>query len=304
MTTGPELATPPTQPQRLVYFGTPEVAVAPLRALHEAGFDIPLVVTRVDKRRGRGSTLTPSPVKAAATELGLAVSHQLDDCLTVDADLGVVVAYGRIIPTDVLAKLAMVNLHFSLLPRWRGAAPVERALLAGDTETGVCVMALAPELDTGDIYASETVPIRPDATLDGLRGQLVDIGAALLVRTLRDGIGAPAPQVGEVTYAHKITADDHRLDVTGSARQALAVTKLGRAWTEFRHKRLKVVEAELVDDLVPSIDDAPPGTLVDDIVVTGDGLLRLVTVQPEGKRAMTATDWRNGVQPAEGERLG
>ncbi|MEM7341767.1 MAG: methionyl-tRNA formyltransferase [Actinomycetota bacterium] len=300
MNTGPALATPPTHPHRLVYFGTPDVAVAPLLALHAAGFDIPLVITRVDKRRGRGSTLSPSPVKAAALDLGLAVSHQLDDCLSVGADLGVVVAYGRIVPTPVLAELAMLNLHFSLLPRWRGAAPVERALLAGDAETGVCVMALAPELDTGDVYARQVVPIDDAATLDSLRDELVDVGCDLLVRTLREGIGAPEPQVGEVTYAHKITTEDHQLDFTGSARAAWSVTRLGRAWTEFRGTRLKVNEAELVPDLV----DGAPGTLVGDLVATGDGALRLVTVQPEGKRSMAVADWRNGVQPAEGERLG
>ena len=117
---------PPRLPRRLVYLGTPELAVPPLRALHEAGFEIALVVSRADKRRMRGSALAPSPVKAAALELGLPVTDQVDDVLSVDADLGVVVAFGRLIKPHVLDRLPMVNLHFSLLPRWRGAAPVER----------------------------------------------------------------------------------------------------------------------------------------------------------------------------------
>src|SRR5664280_283244 len=121
---------------RLVFLGTPDAAVPPLRALAAAGHDIALVVTRPDKKRGRGGALLPSPVKAAATELGLAVTDSLDEVAGAGAELGVVVAYGRIIPVAILDQLPMVNLHFSLLPRWRGAAPVERAILEGDAETG------------------------------------------------------------------------------------------------------------------------------------------------------------------------
>ncbi len=173
---------------RLVYLGTPEMAVPPLRALVEAGHDVVLVVTRDDKRRGRGSGTSPSPVKAAALELGLPVSHSVDDCLAAvtegGAELGVVVAFGQIIKPHVLAVLPMVNLHFSLLPRWRGAAPVERALLAGDEVTGVCVMALEEGLDTGGVYARREVPIGPETTAAELRTELVDVGTELLVETL------------------------------------------------------------------------------------------------------------------------
>ena len=122
---------------RLVFLGTPEAAVAPLHTLVDAGHDVALVVTRTDKRRGRGSGLVPSPVKAAALELGLPVTASLDDIPDTGAELGVVVAFGRIIPVSILDRVPMVNLHFSLLPRWRGAAPVERAILEGDAETGV-----------------------------------------------------------------------------------------------------------------------------------------------------------------------
>ena len=122
------------RPKRLVFLGTPEIAVPPLRALHEAGHDIALVVSRPDRRRGRGGSLSPSPVKEAALELGLPVTDRVDDVIDAGAELGVVVAYGRLIRPHVLAAVPMVNMHFSLLPRWRGAAPVERAILAGDTD--------------------------------------------------------------------------------------------------------------------------------------------------------------------------
>ena len=147
------------------------------------------VVTRADTRRGRGSTVTPSPVKAAALELGLPVVHVVDDVLDLGADLGVVVAFGQLIRPHALAALPMVNLHFSLLPRWRGAAPVERALLAGDERTGVCLMQLDEGLDTGPVHSRVEVTIEPDDTGDALRRRLVEVGTTLLVDELRAGLG-------------------------------------------------------------------------------------------------------------------
>jgi methionyl-tRNA formyltransferase len=147
-----------------------------LRALVQAGFDIALVVSQPDKKRGRGSALLPSPVKAAALELGLPVTDKVDDALDTDAELGVVVAFGRLIKPHVLDRLPMINVHFSLLPRWRGAAPVERAILAGDTETGVCIMQLEEGLDTGPVYAVERLSIGPEETADELRDRLVGAG--------------------------------------------------------------------------------------------------------------------------------
>ncbi len=163
----------------------------PLRALVAAGFDVALVVTRPDKRRGRRGDLSPSPVKAAAVELGLPVSHDVDDVLGTGADLGVVVAFGRIIKPHVLAALPMVNLHFSLLPRWRGAAPVERAILAGDERTGVCVMEVVDELDAGGVYRRAEVPVG-DRTADELRAELVAVGTDLLVDTLAAASVSPS----------------------------------------------------------------------------------------------------------------
>ncbi|MBA2437750.1 MAG: methionyl-tRNA formyltransferase, partial [Acidimicrobiia bacterium] len=170
-----------TPPRRLVYLGSPAAAVRPLRALVEAGFEIALVVSQPDRRRGRGATRTPTPVKATALDLGLPVSERVDDVIGAGADLGVVVAYGRLIRPPVLAALDFVNLHFSLLPRWRGAAPVERAIFAGDHETGVCVMGLEEGLDTGPVYGCEHLAIGPHESADELRSRLVAAGSDLLV---------------------------------------------------------------------------------------------------------------------------
>jgi methionyl-tRNA formyltransferase len=263
---------------RLVYLGTPEMAVPPLEALVTAGHDLLLVVTRADKRRGRGSVTSPSPVKAAAERLGIPVSHEVDDVLHVGADLGVVVAFGRIIKPHVLAELPMVNLHFSLLPRWRGAAPVERALLAGDESTGVGVMALEEGLDTGGIYAQVEIPIGPETTAAELRGVLTDAGTTLLIETLAAGLGQPAPQQGEPTYAAKIDTDELRIDWTKPAVEIHRLIRVGGAWTTFRGERFKIHAADLVDgEIVPTI------------------------VQPAGKPRMEADAWRNGARPEPGE---
>jgi methionyl-tRNA formyltransferase len=278
---------------RLVFLGTPEMAVPPLRALVESGFDVALVVTRVDKRRGRGSQLTPSPVKAAAVELGLPVSHSVDDLLIVDADLGVVVAFGQLIKPHVLARLPMVNLHFSLLPRWRGAAPVERALLAGDTETGVCLMQLEEGLDTGPVYATKRVPIRPTTTAAALRASLVEVGTGLLIRELTAGLGIAQPQVGEATYAAKIRPEELRIDWSQPPVEVDRLIRLGGAWTTLHGKRLKIVAAE-------SVDNSTGDELIGDRI----GGLCLVTVQPEGKGPMPFDAFARGARLAEKERLG
>jgi methionyl-tRNA formyltransferase len=283
---------------RLVFLGTPEAAVAPLRGLVAAGHDVALVVSRPDRRRGRNADLSPSPVKAAALQLGLSVTEQVDDAMTVAADLGVVVAFGRLIKPHVLAALPMVNLHFSLLPRWRGAAPVERAILAGDRETGVCLMALEEGLDTGGVYAEERVEIGPDETADELRARLVEIGTGLLVDQLRRPLGAPRPQVGEPTYAGKVTPEDLHLDWSRPAAELARLPRVGKAWTTFRGRRLLVLRARAVGG------GPPPGVLDGLVVGTVDGGLELVEVQNEGKAVQSAADWRNGARPAVGEHLG
>lgn len=309
---GSPLPAAPDRPRRLVFLGTPEVAVPPLRALHAAGFDIPLVVTRPDKKRGRGGALSPSPVKAAAVGLGLPVSHAMADAVDVGAELGVVVAYGRIIPTDVLRQLPMVNIHFSLLPRWRGAAPVERALLAGDRRTGVCLMEVAEGLDTGGVYASVETLIGPGETLATLRGRLVELGTDLLVSRLTEGLGTPVPQAGEPTYADKIDPSELAIDWARAAVELDRLVRLGGAHTTFRGKRLKVwAAAQQVQAVTPGTAPAPPATVVavagpggGPVVATGEGFLELLEVQPEGKGRQPGGAWRNGAHLAVGDRLG
>lgn len=274
---------------KLVYLGTPDMAVPPLRALHGAGHEVVLVVTRVDKKRGRGGALSPSPVKAAALELGIPVSHDPDDVVTAverdGAELGVVVAYGRLIKPHILDVIPMINAHFSLLPRWRGAAPVERALLAGDTETGVCVMALEEGLDTGGVYARVTTPIDDDTTAAELRVRLVDIASDLLVETLRrpveEWIDTAEPQQGDTVYAAKFAKADFEIDWAQSPEQIHRLIRVGGAWTTFRGKRLKIHAAALVD-----------------------GVVVPTAVQPEGKGPMDFAAWRNGAQPAADELFG
>ena len=294
---------------KLVYLGSPHAAVAPLRALLAAGHEVLLVVSQPDRRRGRGSGLSPSPVKAAALELGLPVSDRPDDVLdavTRGAELGVVVAYGKLIKPHLLSALPFLNIHFSLLPRWRGAAPVERALLAGDVETGVCLMGLDVGLDTGPVYRREVTPISPIEDIDALRDRLVEIGTAMLVDGLRDGfasLGSAEPQTGEATYAAKLDPAEFAIDWSQSAFEIHRLVRLGVAWTTFRGKRFKVLEAVPEGELT----GAAPGSLSTDqgvAVETGDGMLALVTVQPEGKPAMAATGWKNGAQPTGGERFG
>jgi methionyl-tRNA formyltransferase len=291
---------------RLAYLGTPDMAVPPLRALVAAGHDVALCVTRPDRRRGRGGQTTPSPVKEAATEMGLAVSHDMDDLATAGVELAVVVAYGRIIPARLLEQVPMVNLHFSLLPRWRGAAPVERAILAGDRETGVCLMKVEEGLDSGPVYAVRSVPLDDDITLGELRHQLVDVASALVVDALAHGVSglpAPQPQQGEVTMAEKITKEDLHLEWTEPAVRLKRVVRLGKAWTTFRGKRLTVLEAALGDGDGTS-DGGPPGALDGPVVATGRGTLVLRTVQPESRSPMSADEWLRGVRPAVGELLG
>jgi methionyl-tRNA formyltransferase len=249
-----------------------------------------LVVTRPDRRRGRGSSLTPTPVKRAAQELGLPVTSDIAEVTDAGAELGIVVAFGRIIKPDILAALPMLNIHFSLLPRWRGAAPVERAILAGDEVTGVCLMDVDDGLDTGAVYRCSEVTIGPGETSSGLTDRLATIGAQLLVEALSEGLGPPAPQQGEPTYAAKIGPDDLRLDWTRSADELHRVIRLGRAWTTWNGRRLLILAASPAET-VPG----EPGTVTGAVAATGGGGLRLETVQPEGKRPMAAADWLHGV---------
>ncbi len=289
----------PDRPRRLAFLGTPSIAAGTLHALCAAGFDVAIVVTRADKRRSRGGPDEPSPVKVAARELGLPVSSRVDDLLDTAVDLGVVVAFGQLIKAHVLERVAMVNVHFSLLPRWRGAAPVERALLAGDAETGVCIMRLEEGLDTGPVFASERVAIGDRATADELHAELAGVGTRLLIEQLRDGFGAPAPQQGEVTYAAKLAGAEFEIDWSRPTVEIDRLVRVGRAWTTFRGQRLRVLDGRPVPGAT-----GEPGVLAGDEVGTGAGQFALDAVQPEGRKPISAAAWRNGARIAAGERLG
>jgi methionyl-tRNA formyltransferase len=287
---------------RVVYFGTPAESVPPLRALVAAGHEVALVVTQPDRRRGRGAEHIASPVKQAALELGLAVrtpqrARELtDEVAALAADVGVVVAFGQILPQALLdtTRLGFVNVHFSLLPRWRGAAPVERAILAGDTETGVGIMQMEAGLDTGPVYAEERTPIGADETSAELGARLVALGTDLLVTTLPNlGSLVARAQDGDATYADKVAPEQFVLDVDRPAVELARVVRAGNprpgAWCRVGGRRIKVLRAAAV----PS--GPPPGVVDADAVVgTVDGGLRLVEVQPEGKPTMGAMAWRNG----------
>ena len=289
---------------RLVFFGTPADAVPALEALHDAGHEIVLVVTQPDRRRGRGNDPSPSPVKQAAEALGLPVRtparsrEVIDEVATSGAELGVVVAFGQILPQALLDALprGFVNVHFSLLPRWRGAAPVERAMLAGDTETGVCIMALEAGLDTGPVYSRTVCTIGSHETAGELRARLVAAGTRLLVETLPTiPTTRPRPQSGEPTYADKLTVEEFELDWTRPAADLARVVRAGNprpgAWTTDHGTRLKIWRARPLSAGI----DAPPGTVFGHTrVATGDGALELVEVQPEGRRVMPANAWLAG----------
>ncbi|HEX6311618.1 MAG TPA: methionyl-tRNA formyltransferase [Acidimicrobiia bacterium] len=270
---------------RIVFLGTPDDAVPTLHALVGAGHDVALVVTQPDRRRGRGAATGPSPVKAAALELGLPVrsprraSEVVDEVRATGAELGAVVAFGQLLPDALLECLphGFVNLHFSLLPRWRGAAPVERAILAGDTETGVCVMRIDAGLDTGPVFARERTPIASGETAGELRARLVEIGTRLMVETLPHVPELdPRPQEGEPTYADKLEVAEFELDWSRPATELLRVIRAGNprpgAWTTVGGARLKIWRARIGDD----------------------GAIEPLEVQPEGKPHMSWADWKRG----------
>lgn len=289
---------------RLVFLGTPVDAVAPLRALVEAGHEAALVLTQPDRRRSRGGGDDPSPVKQAATELGTPVltptraREAIADVAATGAQLGVVVGFGQLLPPAFLDALphGFVNLHYSLLPRWRGAAPVERAILAGDTETGVCLMRIEEGLDTGGIYASVSTPIEPEETAGELHERLTALGTRLLLEYLPlVPETEPVPQEGEPTYAEKLTVDEFQIDGSRPATEVARVVRAGNprpgAWMVVDGKRVKVWRAR------PDSGDGEPGVVRrPGELVTSGGVLRLDEVQPEGKPRMTGQAWMAGLR--------
>ena len=305
-------------PLRLIFAGSPAAAVPSLEALIAGPHEVVAVVTREDAPVGRKRVLTPTPVAEVAEAAGIRVvkANRLapvtDELVALNADLGVVVAYGGLIREPLLSapRLGWVNLHFSLLPRWRGAAPVQHAVIAGDAETGAMVFRLVPELDAGPVVATLRRPIGAHETAGRLLEVLADEGATLLagaVADLADGTAVFEEQVGEPTLAPKLTAADGRLDWSQAGERVAArvrgTTPEPGAFTEVAGERLKVHAAALAHGgaaLPPGRIEAREGRI---LVGTVDVPLELLEVQPAGKRPMPAADWwrGRGVESAEAE---
>ena len=300
---------------RLVFAGTPEPAVPSLRRLVATAHDVVAVVTRQDAPLGRKRVLTPSPVAAAGEELGIPVirADRLDATVTADIaalqpDLGVIVAYGGLVREPLLSTPAhgWINLHFSLLPRWRGAAPVQHALIAGDSRTGASVFQLVPELDAGDVFGELAVDVPADATSGSLLSALAVDGAGLLaevVDAIAAGSAVSRPQVGEPTYASKLGDDDGRVRWDEPADAVLGrirgVTPEPGAHTTVGGARLKVLAVASAPADAPQLQ---PGALAlhggKIVAGTASAPIVLDTVQPAGKGAMRATDWWRGLRDA------
>jgi methionyl-tRNA formyltransferase len=273
-----------------------------LEALRDA-HDIALVVTQPARRRSRGGAVQPSPVQAAATASGLPVrtptkARQVtDELVAAGVAVGVVAAFGQLLPTSLLDAVphGLLNVHLSVLPRWRGAAPVERAILAGDEETGVSIMRLDAGLDTGPVFRTVRTPIGADEPAGALTDRLVGLGIPALLDVLAHlGEWEPVPQEGEPTYAEKLTVDEFHLDPTRSADELVRVVRAGNprpgAWLRADGKRVKVLAARAgAGGVAPGSLTWPGATLG-----TRAGALVLDTVQVEGKRPMTGDAWLAG----------
>jgi len=294
---------------RIVYMGTPDFAVGPLAALIAAGHEVACVYSQPPRPAGRGHKQRPSPVHAFAQAQGIEVrtprrlraAEEQEAFAALNADVAVVAAYGLILPKPVLQapRHGCINIHASLLPRWRGAAPIQHAILAGDAESGVTVMQMDQGLDTGDMLLWEAVPIGAETTASSLHDALAALGARLIVDTLaRLEAGTltatPQPEAG-ATYAAKLSRDDGRLDWRRPAvdleRQVRALTPWPGTWFLYGDTVLKVSAAEVVPDA-----SGPPGTVLDErlTIACGSGGFRPTRIQRPGKAPMTATDLVRG----------
>ena len=290
---------------KVIFAGTPDFAAAALKAIAAAGFEIPLVLTQPDRPKGRGMQLAPSPVKQAALELGLRVAQPeklrnnaeaLQMLKEVEADVMVVAAYGLILPQDVLdtPKHGCLNIHASLLPRWRGAAPIQRAIEAGDAETGVCIMQMDIGLDTGDVVSEHRYTIQPTDTANEVHDALMNLGAAAIVADLQqlktEGRLKSVKQPEEgVTYAQKLSKEEARIDWNESAavieRKIRAFNPVPAAWVEYQGKPMKIWRAEVVaqqgragEVLSCSADGL--------VVACGENALKITELQPAGGKRM------------------
>jgi len=304
---------------RIVFFGTPEAAVPSLEAfVADPDTEVVAVVTNPDRPSGRGYKLTPPPVKVAAEAHGLPVWQPekareiLEHLIALRVDACAVVAYGALLPQDVLdaGGKGFVNLHFSVLPAWRGAAPVQHAVLSGERETGVTCFVLDQGMDTGDVLLVERSPIGPDETSGELMARLAELGAPVLVTAVHglvDGSITPTAQDhAQATLASKIANEDAALDWTNAAtvlhNQVRGLNPMPGAFTTFGDQRLKVHRSAVVDG------HGVPGTVLrvdadGPVVATGEGALCLTEVQPAGKPRMSGAAFGNGYQPS-GQVLG
>lgn len=305
---------------KLIFAGTPDFAVSALAALVASRHVLALVLTQPDRAAGRGLRPHPSPVKRFALEHGIPIAQPAslkdagtqDLLRTVGADLMVVAAYGLILPSGVLStpRLGAINIHASLLPRWRGAAPVQRALLAGDRETGVCIMQMEAGLDTGPVLLSEAIPIRDEDNAQTLHDRLAQLGAELIIRALDDlerGTVSPRPQSVEgATYAAKIDRSEARIDWTRSAveiwRKVRAFNPYPGATSRLGNEELKIWQA------APSPQSGPAGTVLEAhargiVVACGEGSLKIEALQRAGGRRLTPAEFLRGHRLAQGERF-
>ncbi len=295
---------------KLIFMGTPDFAVPTLTALVDAGHDVAMVYTQPPRPAGRGKKEQKTPVHKIADQIGLPVRtpKSLKDpaekasLAALGADCAVVVAYGQILPQDVLdaPRLGCVNVHASLLPRWRGAAPIHRAIMAGDTETGVCIMQMEAGLDTGPVLSRAAVPIGPKATTADLHDTLADLGASLIngaLEGLHSGTLVPEHQPDEgVTYAHKIEKAEARINWSDDAaaidRQVRGLFPFPGAWTLIDGQRVKVLAGEAFD--APA--GTKPGSALDSdlLIACGDGRYRITRAQRAGKGPMDLKDFLRG----------
>jgi methionyl-tRNA formyltransferase len=289
--------------------------VPSLDALVQAGFDVVAVLTRPDAPVGRKRVLTPSPVAQRAAELGIEVIHaaKVDADVTariaaINPDVAAIVAYGGLIPPAALdvPRHGWINLHFSLLPAWRGAAPVQRAVIAGDDVTGAVTFQLEAGLDTGPVFGTLTESVGPEDTAGLLLERLSHSGAVLLAQTLSAvdaGQAAPQPQQGDVSLAPKLTLDDGRIDwhqpALAIGRRARGVTPEPGAWTTLDGQRVKLEPVRLR----PDVTDLSPGALMLNgksvLAGTGSHAVELTRIQPAGKKMMAAADWARGLASLE-----
>jgi methionyl-tRNA formyltransferase len=308
---------------RVVFFGTPAFAVPTLDALLRSRHQVVGVVSRPDRPRGRGQKISAAPVKRRALDASLPVLQPAtlkDDAFMAaltafNADLGVVAAYGRILSDAVLAtpKLGMINVHASLLPRYRGAAPVHRAIINGERETGVTIMRVVRALDAGPIMAATRRPIGPDETSEEVEHDLAQLGAALLVKTvdaLADGNASETPQdEGAATYAHRLSKEDGLIDWSQPAARIHNLVRGLRPWphaySSLGGHRFIILRSTPLPERSRMVSGAIVAAAGDDLrVTTGDGTLRILEIQAEGKRPMNVREFLAGHRFAPGERFG